>query len=78
MEYSETIDGAARPVNAVGYGHLAFNVADLEATLETVLRLGGSLQGEITNFGSEAEPHLIIYVRDPEGNILELDQPPKG
>lgn len=75
MEYDETIRKPKPAVNEPGYGHLAFEVEDLTVVVEKVLRFGGSLQGEITNFGTDEWPLLITYVRDPEGNILELEQP---
>jgi glyoxylase I family protein len=74
MEYDETVSRCDPVVNEPGYGHLAFEVRDLSEAIEDVLRLGGALQGQITNFGTEEKPHLIVYVRDPEGNILELEQ----
>ncbi|MEO1452958.1 MAG: VOC family protein [Pseudomonadota bacterium] len=65
----------ARPaVNATGLGHLAFAVKDVRATIAEVMRAGGSMQGEVTNFGTDGEPHLIVYVRDPEGSILLLEE----
>ena len=75
MEYNKTISRPEPAVNEPGYGHLAFEVEDLTVVVERVLRFGGSLQGEITNFGTDERPFLITYVRDPEGNILELEQP---
>lgn len=75
MEYSETPDRRPPAVNAPGFGHIAFAVSDLHATIDAVLGSGGTLQGQVTNFGTEERPHLILYVRDPEGNILELEQP---
>lgn len=81
MEYDDAPAGRSFPVvhvapavNALGYGHLAFEVQDLNETLEKVLQLGGTLQGQVTNFGREDSPYLIVYMRDPEGNILELEQ----
>ena len=74
MEYNETSNRPESAVNERGYGHLALEVDDLGASVDSVLRFGGSLQGEITNFGTDEKPHLIVYVRDPEGNILELEQ----
>lgn len=74
MEYKESITRSVPTVNEPGYGHLAFGVLDLSQTIENVLRFGGALQGQITNFGTEENPHLIVYVRDLEGNILELEQ----
>ncbi|WP_341367879.1 VOC family protein [Yoonia sp. BS5-3] len=75
MEYTDTVNRPKPAVNETGYGHLAFEVSNLSECVENVLRFGGSLQGEITNFGTSEIPLLIVYVRDPEGNILELEQP---
>lgn len=74
MEYIEAAERSLPAVNEPGYAHLAFEVRDLQATIEKVLRSGGSMQGEVTNFATQQQPHLIVYVRDPEGNILELEQ----
>lgn len=75
MEYTETVNRPKPAVNEPRYGHLAFKVSNLSESVENVLRFGGSLQGEITNFGTSEAPLPIVYVRDPEGNILELEQP---
>ncbi|MDA7948075.1 MAG: VOC family protein [Hyphomicrobiaceae bacterium] len=74
MEYAETVRRRVPAVNELGYGHLAIEVQDLKATIEKVLRLEGSLLGQITDIGTEEKPHFVVYVRDPEGNILELEQ----
>lgn len=74
MEYTNTIPRSLPAVNETGYGHLAFEVHDLDQTIRQILKLGGALQGETTNFGTEEAPHLIVYARDTEGNLLELEQ----
>ncbi len=74
FEFGTAAERNTPPVNELGFTHLAFEVRDLQTTIEKVLRSGGALQGEVTNFGTPQEPHLIIYVRDPGGNILELEQ----
>lgn len=61
-------------VNQPGYGHLSFAVPDIDATLAAILAAGGTPLGEITNFGTATAPILLVYVRDPEGNVLELEQ----
>ena len=78
MEYNEAMERHTPAVNEPGYAHIAFEVEDLHAAIDKGLRAGGDLQGEVTNFGTHARPHLIVYVRDPEGNILELEQPFSG
>lgn len=74
MEYSSTAKREVPAVNEPGFAHLAFEVSNLQASIDLVLRSGGSVQGEITNLGTKDRPHFIVYVRDPEGNILELEQ----
>jgi catechol 2,3-dioxygenase-like lactoylglutathione lyase family enzyme len=74
MEFKETVERQPSAINETGYAHLAFEVLNLQDSIDRVLRLGGWLQGEVTNFGTQEEPHLVIYVRDPEGNVLELEQ----
>lgn len=73
LEYTPTLNRGRPEVNAPGFGHLAFLVNDLNRVLRDVLRCGGAMQGEVTNFGSAEAPVLIVYVRDPEGNLLELE-----
>ncbi|SFU06034.1 Catechol 2,3-dioxygenase [Pseudovibrio denitrificans] len=74
-QHAATEDRGVAPVNATGFGHLAFQTPDLHALIAKVLSAGGSKQGEVTNFGTSERPHLICYMRDPQGNILELEQP---
>ena len=74
-EYDTTEDAPHRAPNAQGFGHLAFEVSDFHSTIADIIAHGGSRQGEVVNFGTDTAPLLIIYMRDPEGNILELEQP---
>jgi catechol 2,3-dioxygenase-like lactoylglutathione lyase family enzyme len=61
-------------VNEPGYGHLSFQVDDIGNTISDIVEAGGSQIGEITDFGTPQKPYLIVYARDPEGNVLELEQ----
>jgi predicted enzyme related to lactoylglutathione lyase len=74
MQYSTTTHRPLPAVNEPGFGHLSLSVSNLETTLRCVLDQGGSMQGQITNFGTQDHPLFIVYVRDCEGNILELEQ----
>ncbi|MEL6640370.1 MAG: VOC family protein [Pseudomonadota bacterium] len=78
MTYSDCLAEATRAVNAPGLAHIAFEVSEIHSTVEQVLHFGGSLQGEIVNLGSQERPNFCVYVRDPEGNVLELEQLSKG
>jgi catechol 2,3-dioxygenase-like lactoylglutathione lyase family enzyme len=75
LEYKHTENRPQPRVNENGLGHLAFEVLNIQKTLTEIIDQGGTALGEITNFGTQARPYQIIYVRDPEGNILELEQP---
>jgi predicted enzyme related to lactoylglutathione lyase len=74
FQYSENIDKAS-PVqaNREGFGHIAFQVDDLEVLCQRVVNHGGKLLGEITSKEIEAVGKLsFIYVTDPENNIVEI------
>ena len=58
-----------------GFGHIAFAVDDVSAAVEAVFAHGGSAVGERTV--REITGAGIIdfqYVRDPEGNIVEVQR----
>ena len=63
-------------VNEPGFGHLAFQIEDISRTLGNIIEAGGAQIGQITDFGTREVPYLIAYARDPEGNVLELEQTP--
>ncbi|MDN2579447.1 VOC family protein [Aquibium sp. ELW1220] len=73
-QYGATCDRGLPRVNEPGYGHIAFEVGDIRAIRDGILNAGGQDQGEITNLGSVRTPFLAIYMRDPEGNLIELEQ----
>ncbi|MFX4295698.1 hypothetical protein [Sulfitobacter sp. DFL-23] len=50
------------------------NEPGLQESISMVLRSGGSRGRQPTNFGIQDRPYLIVYFRDPEGDILELEQ----
>jgi len=60
-------------VNDRGYGHVAFQVASVTAAREEVLSAGGSAVGDVVTLNTADRRRVTwCYVRDPEGNILEL------
>lgn len=74
LEYGNMQDRPTPLVDEPGYGHISFEVEDIQATVAAVIQAGGKPLGEITDFGTAEAPCLIVYVRDPEGNIVELEQ----
>ena len=61
--------------NRLGFGHIAFRVDDVEGMLERLLEAGGQRLGEVVQADVVGESHLeVVYARDPEGNIVELQR----
>lgn len=75
FSYDAMIDGPVPVANEPGYGHLAFAVEDVPAALRAVVAAGGSAVGEIatTTVAGVGVLH-VVYARDPEGNIVELQR----
>jgi glyoxylase I family protein len=58
-----------------GLMHTAFVVDDVHASLDRLLAAGGEKLGEIDGTTVEGVGSvLFVYARDPEGNIVELQQ----
>ncbi len=74
FQYRDFLDRPSPAVNQPGYGHMAFEVEDINASIDAVIEAGGTRLGEITDLGTSEAPVLCIYLRDPEGNVLELEQ----
>ena len=74
FSYSLLKEGSTpRLVNEPGFGHIAFAVADVPKAREAVLAAGGAPVGEVVTLHLATGAHVTwCYVRDPEGNIIEL------
>ena len=71
--YDQTRERAPSMPNDSGYGHLAFSVGDVPSAVDEVLGHGGSLLGQIATTAVAGVGDLeVIYLRDPEGNVIEL------
>jgi len=68
----------ARPqtaVNRPGLGHIAFVVDDVPAARDAVIAAGGHDLGKIVSVEIPgAGVVTFVYVTDPEGNVIELQQ----
>ena len=75
LEFSAPDDRTvlAQRVCDVGAGHVALAVHDLDETLSRVEPMGWPRQGTPQALPSGAR---VVYVRGPEGHMLELLQPP--
>ncbi len=73
FEYHSMEDKADPLPNRKGLGHLAFEVEDVSKVLEDVLALGGKAYGSVaTKSIADLGTLTFIYVQDPEGNLIEL------
>ena len=71
--YETMKDTIVSEINHPGFGHIAFEVDDVEATLAEIISAGGSSVGEMVTaeYPNNMEA-VIVYAKDPEGNIIEL------
>lgn len=75
FQYNANVEREPGPANTTGYGHIAFGVDDVAAMAAEVIAHGGSELGERVDVEvSGAGPIVWQYVRDPEGNIIELQR----
>ncbi len=73
FSYGSMDAGNPKVINGMGLGHLAFEVDDVAAVLEQVIREGGGQVGELvkTEYPNRVTA-TFVYAKDPEGNIIEL------
>ena len=71
--YKDTHQSIPIMANFTGFTHIAFEVEDVEIILNLALNNGGELLGEITEKVIENVGVLkLVYFRNPEGNIVEI------
>ena len=72
-QYGKVEEQAAVAPNKRGFGHIAFEVENVEEITKAVLKNGGESFGEITKRKVEGVGELtFVYLRDPEGNLIEV------
>lgn len=73
FQYDPRLDSPPAAPNQRGLGHIAFAVDDVDAARDAVIAAGGRCVGErVTLAISGSRAVTFVYVRDPEGNIIEL------
>jgi predicted enzyme related to lactoylglutathione lyase len=78
FEYAEPAADAPRVANRPGFAHIAFAVDSVADARELALSRGGAPVGEIVTVAVSSTVHVTwCYVRDPEGNIVELQHTKK-
>ena len=75
FQYEPAEDAPPPPANRVGFGHIAFVVPDVDAARAAVIAAGGQAVGTIESVDIAGAGRITwTYVRDPEGNIVELQR----
>lgn len=59
------------PVKYTGYTHIALSCRSIEQAEADLAKAGVKLSGGPTTF---PDGHRAIFVRDPDGNVIELNQ----
>jgi catechol 2,3-dioxygenase-like lactoylglutathione lyase family enzyme len=73
FQYEPREDAPPPPANRPGFGHIAFVVPNVEAARAALIAAGGQAVGTVESVNiPEAGRITWTYVRDPEGNIIEL------
>jgi predicted enzyme related to lactoylglutathione lyase len=75
FSYDQLIEGEVPRANECGFAHIAFAVDDVDQALQAVIAAGGGTVGEIATADVKGVGVLrVVYARDPEGNIVELQK----
>lgn len=69
-----TDDSSTRPVSDHGYTHVCLEVDDIE---DEMSRLGDAGMRFWADAATDPAGSRIVYGRDPDGNVIELHQPPR-
>jgi lactoylglutathione lyase len=75
FRYDQLIECDLPAANRCGFGHIAFAVDEVDEALRTVIAAGGSAVGKVATREVDGVGVLrVVYARDPEGNIVELQK----
>lgn len=75
FQYNRSADRPKTASNRPGFAHLAFEVDLVEKARDEVMAAGGGSVGELVTVKIPgAGTVTLVYVADPEGNIIELQE----
>ena len=75
FSYDELVDRGMPFANQCGFAHIACAVDDVDEALQAVIAAGGAAVGKIATTEVDGVGLLrVVYARDPEGNIVELQK----
>ncbi len=71
----EEPDGQPILLDQVGISHISFGVNDVKALAEELIAKGYPLAGPIESFTNANGEINSIYVRDPDGILVQFNKP---
>jgi predicted enzyme related to lactoylglutathione lyase len=75
FSYDQLVDRGMPVANQCGFAHIAFSVEDVDQALQAVIAAGGGTVGKVATAEVDGVGVLrVVYARDPEGNIVELQK----
>jgi len=73
FQYNQQEERPETAINRPGFAHIAFVVDDVETARREVIEAGGGTIGEVVSVEIPGAGEItLIYLTDPEGNIIEL------
>ena len=74
----EEPDGEAILLDQIGISHLSFGVSDVKTLAEELIAKGLQLSGPLEAFTNDKGEINSIYVRDPDGILVQFNKPGGG
>src|SRR6266480_5501651 len=75
FSYNQLVEPELPSANQCGFGHIAFAEDDVDEALRAVIAAGSSTVGNtVTTEVNDVGVLRVVYARDPEGNIVELQK----
>jgi predicted enzyme related to lactoylglutathione lyase len=73
FSYDDWVDSGLPQINRTGFGHIAFEVEDVDEMLKKIRAAGGAQIGRqiVADYPNDVVA-TFVYATDPEGNIVEL------
>lgn len=75
FSYNKLVESDSSAANRCGFAHIAFGVEHVDEALQAMIAAGGSAVGKVATTDVRGMGKLcVVYARDPEGNIIELQK----
>jgi catechol 2,3-dioxygenase-like lactoylglutathione lyase family enzyme len=75
FQYEDLDDNGPAAINQPGFAHIAFSVDSVTDGRDEMLAHGATALGELVSLKTSDNAEVtLIYMRDPEGNIVELQR----